>query len=96
VGATLKRGRTLGGQAAARGTRASRPEAHHEPGESEVAEAHCPASPTPSPQKRAYLLGVPPAVGMVGPEDPRPKSLQSWRGLGLVMGFFLHHLRPLF
>jgi hypothetical protein len=33
------------------------PEARHEPGESEIAEAHCPASPTPSPQKRAYLLG---------------------------------------
>jgi len=28
---------------------------------------------------------VPPAVGIVGPEDPRPKSLQSWReGWGLL------------
>jgi hypothetical protein len=41
---------------------------------------------------------VPPAVRieLLGPEDPRPKSLQSWREVGLVMGFFLHHLRPLF
>ena len=55
------------------------------PGESEIAEAHCPASPPPPPRRGLLSWGVPPAVGMVGPEDPRPKSLQSWReGLGFL------------
>jgi hypothetical protein len=54
-------------------------------GESEVTEAHCPASPTPPPRRGLIFWGVPPAVGIVGPEDPRPKSLQSWReGWGLL------------
>ena len=61
------------------------------PGESEI------SVPSPLPYPPGLLSwGVPPAVGMVGPEDPRPKSLQSWREVGLVMGFFLHHLRPFF
>jgi hypothetical protein len=66
-------------------------------GESEITEAHCPASPTPSPQKRAYLLGC--ASGSRdgwagGPQVQVPPVLEG--GLGLVMGCFLHHLRPLF
>jgi len=58
------------------------------PGESEIS--------VPLPYPLGLPWGVPPAVGMAGPEDPRPKPLQSWREVGLVMGFFLHHLRPLF
>jgi hypothetical protein len=43
------------------------------PGESEIAEAHCPASPTPPPRRGDLSWGMPPAVGIVGPEDPRPQ-----------------------
>jgi hypothetical protein len=54
-------------------------------GESEVTEARRPASPTPPPRRGLIFWGVPPAVGIVGPEDPRSKSLQSWReGWGLL------------
>jgi hypothetical protein len=44
-------------------------------GESEVTEARRPASPTPPPRRGLIFWGVPPAVGIVGPEDPRPKPL---------------------
>jgi hypothetical protein len=80
-----KRGTRLGGR---RRHAAHAPAARRltmSPGESEVAEAHCPASPPPPPRRGLLSWGVPPAAGMVGPEDPRPKSLQSWReGWGLL------------
>ena len=41
------------------------------PGESEIS--------VPLPHPPGLPWGVPPAVGVVGPEDPRPKPLQSWR-----------------
>ena len=48
------------------------PEARHGLGESEIAEARRPASPTPPPEE-ALSWGMPPAAGIVGPEDPRPQ-----------------------
>jgi len=39
-------------------------------GESEITEAHYPASPTPPPRRGDLSWGMPPAAGMVGPEDP--------------------------
>ena len=42
-------------------------------GESEIAEARRPASPTPPPRRGLLSWGMPPAVGIVGPEDPRPQ-----------------------
>jgi len=42
----------------------------------------------PLPPEEALSWGRPPAVGMVGPEDPRSKSLQSWRGAGACYGLF--------
>jgi len=45
-------------------------------------------APPPPPRRGLIFWGVPPAVGIVGPEDPRPKSLQSWReGWGLLWAF---------
>jgi hypothetical protein len=47
------------------------PEARHGLGESEIAEAHCPASPTPSPQKRRPLLGYASgSPGLLGRRTP--------------------------
>ena len=43
------------------------------PGESEI------SVPLPLPYPPGLPWGVPSAVGMAGPEDPRPKPLQSWR-----------------
>jgi len=49
------------------------PEARHGLGESEITEARRPASPTPPPRRGPLSWGMPPAVGIVGPEDPRPQ-----------------------
>jgi hypothetical protein len=50
------------------------------PGESEVAEAHCPASPPPPPRRGPLSWGMPPAVRMVEPEDPRAQTPPILKG----------------
>jgi hypothetical protein len=96
VGATLNADARLGDSGGARTHAPAARRLTMSPGESEVAEGHRSASPTPSPQE-ALSWGVPPAArdGWAGgPQAQVPPVLEG--GLGLVMGCFLHHLRPLF
>jgi hypothetical protein len=69
------------------------PEARHEPGESEIAEARRPASPTPPPRRGSLSWGMPPAVriellGRRTPEHSLPPIFLRRRGLMLTRGYY--------
>jgi hypothetical protein len=73
AGLLQTRNARTGGWADGANARTPTPEARHEPGESEIAEARRPASPTPPPRRGDLSWGMPPAARIVGPEDPRPQ-----------------------
>jgi len=100
VGATLSADARLGGRRRHADARASRPEAHHEPGESEVAEAHCPASPTPLPPEEETSPGVClRQLGWLGRRTPGPSPSSPGGRAGALWAFSSitcdHFLRPL-
>jgi hypothetical protein len=89
VGATLSADARLGGRRRHADARASRPEAHHEPGESEVAEAHCPASPTPLPPEEETSPGVClRQSGLLGRRTPGPSPSSPGGRAGACYGLF--------